>query len=430
MIIPIIILFVVFFLIALRQISNARLQIFQIMWLRIPLGRTIKLEICHIMLFGALAVLLTGQITPIDAAKSVNLDVMLFLFFMFMIGQALEKSGYLSYLSYRLFRNAKYSDRLLILILFGMGLASAVLMNDTLAIIGTPIVIILAKSHSISAKPLLLALAFAITIGGAMSPIGNPQNFLIATGSGIQSPFITFFSHLLIPTIINLLAAYLLLKFFYKDSFNGKKKAAEQKAVIKDPRLAYISKISLALLVSLVLLKIALALFGIDFRLTYIAIIASIPILLLSRKRLEMIKGVDWSALVFFASMFVLMESVWQTGFFQGMILNAGFDMTSIIVILLISVVISQFISNVPLVALYLPMLAAVGATPKEFIALAAGSTIAGNLLILGAASNVIIIQNAEKKFNETITFWEFARIGVPLTAVNVLVYWLFLTIL
>jgi Na+/H+ antiporter NhaD/arsenite permease-like protein len=60
-------------------------------------------------------------------------------------------------------------------------------------------------------------------------------------------------------------------------------------------------------------------------------------------------------------------------------------------------------------------------------MALAAGSTIAGNLFILGAASNVIIIQNAEKKFGETISFIEFARIGILMTAINLLVYWLFL---
>jgi Na+/H+ antiporter NhaD/arsenite permease-like protein len=60
-------------------------------------------------------------------------------------------------------------------------------------------------------------------------------------------------------------------------------------------------------------------------------------------------------------------------------------------------------------------------------MALAAGSTIAGNLTILGAASNVIIIQNAEKKSGATLSFWDFVRIGVPLTIVNVGVYWLFL---
>ena len=59
-------------------------------------------------------------------------------------------------------------------------------------------------------------------------------------------------------------------------------------------------------------------------------------------------------------------------------------------------------------------------------MALAAGSTIAGNLTILGAASNVIIIQSCENRCKETITFWEFLRIGFPLTVINVLVYWVF----
>jgi Na+/H+ antiporter NhaD/arsenite permease-like protein len=59
-------------------------------------------------------------------------------------------------------------------------------------------------------------------------------------------------------------------------------------------------------------------------------------------------------------------------------------------------------------------------------MALAAGSTIAGNLFILGAASNVIIIQNAEKE-NETLTFLEFARVGIPLSILNIIVYMIFL---
>ena len=67
------------------------------------------------------------------------------------------------------------------------------------------------------------------------------------------------------------------------------------------------------------------------------------------------------------------------------------------------------------------------GASTKELIALAAGSTIAGNLLILGAASNIIIIQNAEKRSSETITFFDFAKIGIPLTLLNALIYAAFL---
>jgi Na+/H+ antiporter NhaD/arsenite permease-like protein len=73
-------------------------------------------------------------------------------------------------------------------------------------------------------------------------------------------------------------------------------------------------------------------------------------------------------------------------------------------------------------------MIQQAGGSTAQLMALAAGSTIAGNLTILGAASNVIIIQNAEKQ-DETLTFREFVRVGVPLTAIQVVVYWIFLTL-
>jgi Na+/H+ antiporter NhaD/arsenite permease-like protein len=76
-----------------------------------------------------------------------------------------------------------------------------------------------------------------------------------------------------------------------------------------------------------------------------------------------------------------------------------------------------------------MPTLIQLGASTKELMALAAGSTIAGNLFILGAVSNVIIIHNAEKNSGVTLTFFEFAKIGLPLTIINILVYWLYLSL-
>jgi Na+/H+ antiporter NhaD/arsenite permease-like protein len=122
--------------------------------------------------------------------------------------------------------------------------------------------------------------------------------------------------------------------------------------------------------------------------------------------------------------MFVLMQSVWQTGFFQSFVDSGA--VSSVPMILASSVVISQFVSNVPFVALFQPMIMQAGGTTAQLMALAAGSTIAGNLTILGAASNIIIIQNAEKQ-GETLTFWEFGRVGVPLTVIQVVVYGVFL---
>jgi len=410
-IIPIIVLAVVFILIATRRIGNIRLQIWQI------------------MLFGAIAVLVTGQISPVNALLSINIDVILFLFGMFIVGEALIESGYLNHMAYRIFRRAKSPDQLLLAVLFGMGLGSAFLMNDTLAIIGTPVVLLLAKQCKLPPKLMLLTLAFAVTIGSVMSPIGNPQNVLIAINGNVANPFVTFLRYLFLPTVVNIFLAFMLLRLFFKKDLQ-KCEVAHSDEPIKDYKLARLSKLSLVLIAALVTAKIFTVLLNIpvDFRLTYIALIPALPIVVLSPRRIEVAKKIDWRTLVFFAAMFVLMESVWESGFFQSVITGLQLDITSVVAILLVSTLLSQLISNVPLVALYLPMLMNAGVSASELIALAAGSTIAGNLFILGAASNVIIIQNAEK-FGETLTFFDFAKIGVILTAVNLLVYWLFLTL-
>ena len=81
--------------------------------------------------------------------------------------------------------------------IFSFGVLSALLMNDTLAIIGTPLVLGLATRCRVLAKMLLLALAFAITTGSVVSPIGNPQNLLVAVNSGMNAPFVTFGTFLL-----------------------------------------------------------------------------------------------------------------------------------------------------------------------------------------------------------------------------------------
>jgi Na+/H+ antiporter NhaD/arsenite permease-like protein len=398
----------VFILIAVRQIAGLRLQIWQI------------------MLLGALTVLFAGQISPYDSLTSINLDVMFFLSGMFIIGEAMHRSGSLLHLSYWVFGKARNVDQLVLLIILGTGLLSAFLMNDTLAIIGTPLVLYLSRSLNISPKLLLLSLAFGVTTGSVMSPIGNPQNLLIAINGGIKDPFITFARYLFLPAIANLFLAYLLLKIFFKSQFQTKSSLRQVQESVKDCRLALISEVSFILVIALVMVKIVMVLVGAGeaFRLTYIALISALPILIFSQRRMEIVRNIDWQTLVFFASMFVLMASVWRSGIMQSMIEGANVSMTTVPAILALSIISSQIVSNVPFVALYLPLLSE--ASVKGMMALAAGSTIAGNLFILGAASNVIIIQNAESQ-NETLTFFEFARVGVPLTILNTIVYWIFL---
>lgn len=397
----------VFLLTALRQVGSFRLQIWQVMTI------------------GALLVLLFREITPAEAIRAVNTDVIVFLFGAFCVGEALNRSGYLASLGNKVVSRARNTDELILLVLFSTGILSAILMNDTLAIMGTPLVLQFSRKFGISSKLMLFALAFGVTTGSVMSPIGNPQNLLIAIEGNLRAPFLTFLSWLALPTLICLFIAFAVLKLFFRAEFKKQIRVNSEEPVT-DPELARAAKIALYILLALIACKIFLVEFlpAWNFNLSWIALFSALPVLL-SRKRVEILKNIDWTTLVFFISMFMLMESVWISGTCQGVLRTLSPQLGSIPMILTLSIALSQLISNVPFVALYLPAMSS-AASQGQLMALAAGSTIAGNLLILGAASNVIIIQNAEKE-GQTLSFYEFFKIGALLTFLDAVIYFLFI---
>jgi Na+/H+ antiporter NhaD/arsenite permease-like protein len=406
----VIVLFAVFLVIAIRKI----------LWF--------KPRIWQIMLFGAVAVLVSGQISAQQAILSINYEVIITLFGLFVIGEAIDRSDYLS----KIFRSAmngiKSVDRMMIVLIFSIGMLSMVLMNDTLAIIGTPLLLKISKKYNLNPKMLLYSLAFSITVGSVTSPIGNPQNLLIAATGGLKSPFIAFFAHLFIPTMINLLIVYLFVRLIFREEF-GKEIKDHLQEQASDPELERFAKISLALLVLLIIGYSAApyVMPNLKVGLWEVAPIAILPILLFSKRRVEVVKNIDWSTLLFFASLFIVVQSAWDTGFFQRVVAGAGLAPSNPINIFATGIVLSQFISNVPFVALYLNIMKSLPFNSLSLLALAAGSTIAGNLTMLGAASNVIIVSGAEKRHEEGITFFGFLKIGIFMTLANAAVYLFFL---
>lgn len=378
------------------------------------------------MLGGAVAVLVTGQIGIEEAFFAIDFDVILFLFGMCVAGEAMQRSGYLESLAHRLLSRTESGKVLIFLVIMFMGLFSAVLMNDTVAIIGTPLALSFASKYRLSPSMLLLALCMAVTTGSVMSPIGNPQNLLIANYSGLPNPFFVFFLGLGVPTLISLGLVYAMLILFYKGEItsSGRENIPEEPVI--HPSLARLARISLLLIFILIAIRIfsGTGILPFQLPLMVIALGAAAPVLLFSSERTTIVKNIDWPILVFFISLFILMKSVFICGFFQSILPPS--DCMPVPVIIALGIIISQFISNVPFVALFQPLILNDAMLIPEVLALAAGSTIAGNLTIIGAASNVIVIQNAEKK-GYSISFWEFFRIGLPLTILQSMVYILFL---
>ncbi len=411
MTVPLVVLASVIVLIAVRQVGGVRLRIWQV------------------MVAGALGMLATGSIAPPEAFRAIDLDVMLFLAGMFVVGRALEDSGVLAEASFRLFARTRSTSALAALVVVGSGVASAVLMNDTVAIVGVPVVVALARVHGLDPRPLLLGLAFGVTAGSVVSPIGNPQNLLVALEVG-SNPFLTFAQWLAAPTAIALGLTYLALRLASPGAGSTLQPLPTTTPALGG--LARISRIAVALLLLLVVLRVALV--GIEgapeVRLTVIALVPAVLILALSRERVGVLRGVDWPTLAFFAALFVVVEAVDEAGVTAEVVASLGTRVGETPVILAISAGLSQLVSNVPLVALYLPALGEVRAGDEAYMALAAGSTLAGNLTLIGAASNVIVVDVAERRFGVRIGFWEFTRVGAPLAVAQLLGVWAWLALI
>lgn len=398
-------LVVVLGLVAARRVGRLRVQIWQA------------------MVGGAAAVVVFGEISLAAALRAIDLDVMLFLAGMFILGEALVHSGYLFTLAYRLLSPVRSASGLLLVILFAVGLPSALLMNDTLAVMGTPLMLQLAREHRIEPGILLLALAFGVTTGSVMSPIGNPQNLLIAVHSGMESPFFTFLAALGPPTLVSLLLTWAWLRWCFREGLHTLV-LTHHPVGVGDRQLAHLARWGVILVLVLVGLRLAAmgAHWAEEIRLSYIALGGALPVLLFSRQRRRLIRGIDWQTLVLFVALFILMASVWQSGALQSAAEALGGDLAAPPVVLGLGLLVSQLISNVPMVALYLPLLEQAQAGTGALLALAAGSTLAGNLLILGAASNLIIVQRAERHGTH-LGFGTFARVGIPLALMQVGIY-------
>ncbi|MEL9996950.1 MAG: SLC13 family permease [Sulfolobales archaeon] len=391
-----------------------------------------------IMAFASFMTILFGLVSFDDVSSVIDLDVILFLIGMFSLVGLANSSGLLELIS--LWFISIFRRRVTLIygssILFGMLAAFAV--NDTVALMGPPIAYTISRVAGIDPKFMFLLLAFSLTIGSVMTPIGNPQNLLIAIESGVEAPFITFVIKLAIPTIVNLLlTTYVMLKVF-KIKDGEVRIGLIPHEVLRSRRDAVLAGLGILLTIALLVINDVLELYGaphIRYRGVIPFVVAAGTYLLTTRPR-NVLSEVDWGTIVFFITMFITMEGIWRSGVLQPLLNlllpTKEYGISSILRITISSVILSQLLSNVPFVKLfirYMNDLGYRGSDTAEWLTLAMSSTIAGNLTILGAASNVIILEVLESRMKSTITFVEFLKIGCLITTVNILVYLIFFII-
>jgi Na+/H+ antiporter NhaD/arsenite permease-like protein len=366
---------------------------------------------------GAVLMILCGVLTFGEAVDAIDFNTIALLLGMMIFVSALKLAGFFNILATKSLSLANTPQHLLLLVVGATAVASAFLVNDAVVLLFTPIVIQVCRAKRVNPVPYLIAEAMASNIGSAATIVGNPQNMLIGITSGIS--FARFFMYLLPVSLISTVALIFIIRRVYAKTLNqGFNNCTEmpQEAQTYDARaLRRLVPILLLLMIAFFLSSFT------NLKMPLIAISCGAVVLLVGKTRpLATIKKVDWSLLLFFAGLFIVIEGAHASGVLDVFInrVVASPDFSGIVSISVISTLISQLVSNVPLTMLLLPILKSVPGDTL-WITLAAGSTLGGNLTIIGAVANIIVVEGAARE-GVQVGFVEFLKVGVAVTVVTI----------
>lgn len=366
---------------------------------------------------GGALMILFGVLTFEEAVKAVDFNTIALLLGMMILVSALKVAGFFNLLATKSLSLTTTPKRMLLLVIVATAVSSAFLVNDAVVLLFTPIIIQACRARKINPVPYLIAEAMASNIGSMATIVGNPQNMLIGITSGIS--FTRFFLYLLPVSALSTIVLIIVMNLFYGKVF---KQGFGTYSNIPTDGQVYDARAIRRLVPILVLVMITFflsSLFKLDIPL--IALVCAALVLVAGTvKPANIIREVDWVLLLFFAGLFIVIEGAHKSGvldiFIERLIITP--NLAGIASISVISTVVSQLVSNVPLTMLLLPILKNVPGNVL-WIALAAGSTLGGNLTIIGAVANIIVVEGAARE-GIHIRFIEFLKVGIVVTVITI----------
>jgi Na+/H+ antiporter NhaD/arsenite permease-like protein len=375
-----------------------------------------------IALLAVIALLASGEMTLDDFGSAVDLPTLAFLFAMMIISAQFAESGFIDLCARTITETRHGMATLLALTVAIGGGLSAILANDILIIAISPLLIAGAQSRGLDPRPLMIALAAATNAGSAATLIGNPQNILI--GALGRLDFWTFLAICAVPAMFTLIVVFLVVWLQWRTRISHTVLAATLDAppiTLHPLDRNQTIKGAVAVLVLLVLFATPLP------RETGALIIAAL--LLASRKITSrtMIAAVDWPLLLLVACLFGITGALNQSGVaaqILDFLTEHGLLPNSLMLLTPYSLLASNTIGGVPAAMLFLQLWPS--APPGVFYALALLSCLAGNLLLTGSLTNVLIAERADR-MGARLTFAEHARAGVPIAIISIgfAVFWL-----
>ncbi len=363
----------------------------------------LRMNRATIALVGVALLVALGTLSLEQAWQAIDANTIIFLLSMMVVNAYLAYAGFFKLALLYLLRLIRSPLGLLALLSLGTGLLSAFFLNDTLALVSTPLTLQLTRSLKLNPIPYLLAIAGATNIGSVATLSGNPQNILVGSFSGIS--YGAFAQALMPIAVVGLVVQIGLLWLLYPE--------VRSHQVCLPPTLPTIRYPKPILIKTLVVTGLLLIAFGAGLPLAESAFLAAATLLITRRiKPQRVLQQVDWPLLIMFSGLFVLTSSVQSF----NLLAHVTPQLTHPLRLLGITAGLSNLISNVPAVLLLQGGIAP-DAT-QDWLLLAAGSTLAGNLTLFGSVANLIVVEAAAAE-GYHLSFWQHLRFGLPLTLIT-----------
>ncbi len=393
----------------------------------------LRLNRAGIAVVGACALLALNVVTLTQSAQTIDPSTLLLLMSMMMINAVLELGGFFNWAGQLVIERAGSPLILLILVVLMGGFLSALFLNDPVVLMLTPLVCGVTLRLRRNPIPYLVALACAANIGSTATITGNPQNILIGASSGI--PYLTFLLHLGPIALVGLVIVVFVIRALYPAEFRanrfdlpdgeanlphvgpGTPEAVMSMTTAVD--MVYIP----VLRKSMIVIALMLIGFFIGMPVPLAAFFAATALLITRRiKSQKILLLVDWPLLVMFSGLFVVTGTLELTGVSQKLFdVVQGLAYSGVAPLALVTALLSNTISNVPAVLLFRPLIPHFPNPTQAWLTLAAASTLAGNLTLIGSIANLIVAEQAGK-LGIKLTFMEYLRAGVLITALTMIV--------
>ena len=359
---------------------------------------------------GAVAMFAIGALDGRSAIASLNYETLVLLFSMMVLVAVLHLEGFFEWVTRQIVARLD-PGRLLPGVIFSAGILSAILVNDVVCLFMAPLILKVSKQMGRNPVPFLLALATASNIGSTATITGNPQNILIGSVSHIG--YRDFLFHLGPVAVIGLFLDWAVIAFLCR------KQLAERVAVENSNGTGIRLD---GLLVPMLITASIIAAFLAGLNPALVAAVgAAVLILVRSRLLQQIYREIDWSLLVLFIGLFLIIGAAEQTGIALRLLQTAElFNLHRLAIFSVAVTVLSNVVSNVPAVMLLKDLVPQFANAHQFWLALAMASTLAGNLTITGSIANMIVVETVRPSVR--ITFKDYLVVGVPTTILTIAV--------